>query len=208
MHLAVAQARVVVVVVVARHLLVVEAHHLLSVVVAQLIHRRLEHLVARLAHLVGRLVHLVHLVGRLVHLAGRLVHLVHLVGILAHLAGKLAHLVGRHAHLADLTAVRRAVEVAGRGVGVWEVQKLGRVRLLLLLLEHGAVLIAVPRVVQVKGVRPGAVSVGVHDLVPGWRISLGAGCSFHHVGWESGRRALLKLGHVLREKRFHSPSYD
>ena len=177
MHLAVAQARVVVVV--ARHLLV-KAHHLLSVVVAQLIHRRLEHLVARLAHLVGRLVHL--------------------AGILAHLAGKLAHLVGRHAHLADLTAVRRAVEVAGRGVGVWEDQMLRCVRLLLLLLlEHGAVLIAVPRVVQVKGVRPGAVSVGVHDLVPGWRISLGAGCSFHHVGWESGCRALLKLGQVLLE---------
>ena len=90
MHLAVAQARVVVVVGVARHLLV-EAHHLLSVVVAQLIHRRLEHLVARLAHLAGRLVHLV---GRLVHLAGRLAHLdgrlAHLVGILVHLAGKLA----------------------------------------------------------------------------------------------------------------------
>ena len=198
MHLAVAQARVVVVVVVARHLLV-KAHHLLSVVVAQLIHRRLEHLVARLVHLVGRLVHLVHLVGRLVHL----------VGILAHLAGKLAHLVGRHAHLAHLTSGKRAVEVAGRGVGVWEVQMLRCVRLLLLLLlEHGAVLILVPRVVQVKLVRPGAVSVGVHDLVPGWRISLGAGCSFHHVGWESGCRALLKLGHVLREKRFHSPSYD
>ena len=133
--------------------------------------------------------------------------MVHLVGILAHLAGKLAHLVGRHAHLAHLTSGKRAVEVAGRGVGVWEVQMLRCVRLLLLLLEHGAVLILVPRVVQVQLVRPGAVSVGVHDLVPGWRISLGAGCSFHHLGWESYCRALLKPGH-LRENRFHSPIYD